>query len=75
MTSDLRAELARHQDDGGASTADPRNGPDYHCRVCWQEWPCDASRALAALDTAEQERAEGLRVALLASPVAPEEEK
>jgi len=50
VTPDLRAELARHQPHGFAD--------DPVCEVCAKRWPCDASRAIAALDAAEQERDE-----------------
>ena len=47
MNALLRSDLERHQ----AGLTD-RN----FCRVCGKLWPCDASRALVALDAAEQER-------------------
>ena len=50
-STDLRADLERHQ-----------NGHDTKrlyvldfCTVCELAWPCDAARALAALDEAEAE--------------------
>ena len=46
--TDLRAELAEH----AAAPHDPQ------CILCYADWPCEASRALAALDAAEQERDE-----------------
>jgi hypothetical protein len=52
MDTQLRAALERHQ---------PHEYAYDKCHVCGQERPCDASRALAALDAAEADVAE-LRV-------------
>ena len=56
MTDNLRAELAQHHAKsmlapGGWTGSRP-------CMICGLVWPCDASRARAALDTADQERDE-----------------
>ena len=48
MNADLRAELERHAECTGLACG------GNHCRACDQDWPCDASRALEALDAAIQ---------------------
>ena len=45
MNTDLRATLERHQ---------PEDEWHLLCQVCDAEYPCDASRALAALDAADE---------------------
>jgi hypothetical protein len=49
MTDTLRADLARHH------SRSPQN-PNGWCQRCSMPMPCDAARALAALDEAEYQR-------------------
>ena len=55
MADNLRAKLARHTE----HICNPSHvvsgcAMKGVCIVCGLDWPCDASRARAALDTAEQ---------------------